>query len=449
MVSQKLQPLLDIAGKVRDGLRKTRPNDASAPEVVNADASAAPAAAVDLTSVPAGISLGRRPRAVRLNKTALYVALSAVFALGTVAFMTAPENKRKELDAPGVNTNPEKVQRSKWYADIPDYYVSPEKPKAPEPSILQSNGTGAMGAGNLGLPPPPPLTGANGGNAPNLLPAPHGGSTVADPRLSSAPMAVYTRRAAANGAGGADGGQGQGAASQVAQANIAMPQGTGAGAAQAGKPLEPLAQREVGQGVEQSNPYRVDAGWDIPAVLTSGISSDIPGRVTAQVAENVFDSRTGKHLLVPMGSRLIGTYNSGTISGQERLQVSWVMLTLPDGTQYDISGMDATDSAGYAGMTDRVNNHYGRLVTSAFLMSVFGVQSQMAAQNNVGADGKINAQGAIAAAMAQQTNATANQLLQRELRVAPTLEIRPGYRFNVLVARNLIVNKPFRQAAYR
>ncbi len=89
----------------------------------------------------------------------------------------------------------------------------------------------------------------------------------------------------------------------------------------------------------------------------------------AQVAQNVYDTPTGKHLFIPQGSRLVGSYSSDVAYGQARVLVAWQRIVFPDGKAMDIGAMPGADSAGYAGFNDQVNNHYVRLFGSAFLMS--------------------------------------------------------------------------------
>jgi type IV secretory pathway VirB10-like protein len=116
-------------------------------------------------------------------------------------------------------------------------------------------------------------------------------------------------------------------------------------------------------------PFELRAGFVVPATLISGINSDLPGQIMAQVAQHVYDTPTGKHLLIPQGSRLVGTYSSDVAYGQARVLVAWQRIVFPDGKAMDIGAMPGADSAGYAGFNDQVNNHYLRTFGSAFLMS--------------------------------------------------------------------------------
>src|SRR5690606_9560747 len=115
--------------------------------------------------------------------------------------------------------------------------------------------------------------------------------------------------------------------------------------------------------------FEIRAGGVIPGVMISGINSDLPGQIMGQVAEDVYDTATGKYLLIPQGTRLVGTYNSNIIYGQNAILIAWQRLVFPDGKALDISAMPSADSAGYAGFRDQTNNHYVRIFGSAILMS--------------------------------------------------------------------------------
>ncbi|MBP9806534.1 MAG: TrbI/VirB10 family protein, partial [Candidatus Accumulibacter sp.] len=117
------------------------------------------------------------------------------------------------------------------------------------------------------------------------------------------------------------------------------------------------------------SPFELRAGFVIPGTLISGINSELPGQIMAQVAQNVYDTPTGKHLLIPQGSRLVGRYSSDVAYGQARVLVAWQRIVFPDGKAIDIGAMPGADGVGYAGFTDQVNNHYLRLFGSALLMS--------------------------------------------------------------------------------
>ncbi|MDF7677055.1 TrbI/VirB10 family protein [Neisseriaceae bacterium ESL0693] len=197
------------------------------------------------------------------------------------------------------------------------------------------------------------------------------------------------------------------------------------------------------------SPYELRAGFVVPATLISGINSELPGQIMAQVSQNVFDTPTGKYLLIPQGSRLIGMYSSDVIYGQSRILIAWQRIVFPDGKALDIGSMPGGDSAGYAGLNDKVNNHYFRVFSSAFLMS--GVTAGIALsqdKNNNSSNNRPTASSALSEALGQQLGQVTAQMIAKNLNIAPTLEIRPGYRFNVIVTKDMTFSKPYRSFDY-
>ncbi|MGT2457750.1 TrbI/VirB10 family protein [Cupriavidus basilensis] len=188
----------------------------------------------------------------------------------------------------------------------------------------------------------------------------------------------------------------------------------------------------------QITPYEIKAGWVIPAVLIGGMNSDLPGQVIGQVRENVFDTRSGRFLLIPQGSRLVGRYDSYVAFGQKRALVAWTRLIFPDGSSYNLRGMPGADAAGFAGFADQVDNHYARIFGTAALMSVISAAAQLSQPNNSGnTNGNPNASQTAAGALGQQLGQTGMQMAQKNLNIQPTIEIRPGYRFNVMVTADM------------
>lgn len=198
------------------------------------------------------------------------------------------------------------------------------------------------------------------------------------------------------------------------------------------------------------SPYELRAGFVVPATLISGINSDLPGQIMAQVARNVFDTSTGKHLLIPQGARLVGSYSSDVAYGQARVLVAWQRIVFPDGKAMDIGAMPGADSAGYAGYKDQVNNHYLRLFGSAFLLSgvTAGVTYSQRNNQTSNANGTPSASSALSEALGQQLGQVTAQLIAKNMSIAPTLEIRPGYRFNVIVTKDMTFSKPYRSFDY-
>lgn len=196
------------------------------------------------------------------------------------------------------------------------------------------------------------------------------------------------------------------------------------------------------------SPFELRAGFVVPATLISGINSELPGQIMAQVSQNVYDTPTGKHLLIPQGSRLVGMYSSEVAYGQSRVLIAWQRIVFPDGKAMDIGSMPGGDSAGYAGFKDNVNNHYFRVFASAFLISgvTAGIAISQGGSNSV--NGRPTASSAMSEALGQQLGQVTAQMIAKNLNIAPTLVIRPGYRFNVIVTKDMTFSKPYRSFDY-
>jgi type IV secretion system protein TrbI len=182
-----------------------------------------------------------------------------------------------------------------------------------------------------------------------------------------------------------------------------------------------------------SSPYILQSGSVIPAALITGIRSDLPGQVTAQVTQNVYDSPTGRILLIPQGARLVGDYDSEIAAGQERVLLAWDRLILPGGRSIRLDRQPGTDARGMAGLADRTDHHWGSMLRAALVSTLLGVGAEL------GSDGD----DAIVRALRDGTQDTINQsgrrLVERQINIAPTLTIRPGFALRVLVTRDLIL----------
>ena len=190
-----------------------------------------------------------------------------------------------------------------------------------------------------------------------------------------------------------------------------------------------------GQLTAASGRYIVTAGSTIAAALITGLSSDLPGEVVAQVTEDVFDSTTGRIKLIPQGTRLIGSYDAHIGYGQSRALVVWTRLILPDGRSLDLDRLIGTDAAGQSGFADRVNHHAGKLIEAGVLSTLFGVGSNIATSggNNDGIAF------AIRDSAGQSIERAGDKLVEHQLDVQPTITIRPGARVRVLVSRDLVM----------
>lgn len=197
-------------------------------------------------------------------------------------------------------------------------------------------------------------------------------------------------------------------------------------------------------------PFELRAGFVVPATLISGINSDLPGQIMAQVAQPVYDTPTGRHLLIPQGARLIGAYSSEVAYGQARVLVAWQRIVFPDGKAMDIGAMPGADSAGYAGFNDQVNNHYVRTFASAFLMSAVTAGIALSQDRGGRTDHRDTqrAGDALSEALGQQLGQVTAQMIAKNLNISPTLAIRPGYRFNVIVTKDMTFSKPYQSFDY-
>ena len=184
---------------------------------------------------------------------------------------------------------------------------------------------------------------------------------------------------------------------------------------------------------DPASPYQVMAGTVIAASLITGINSDLPGRVIAQVTENVYDTVSGRYVLIPQGSRVIGTYDSVVAFGQERALVVWQRIVMPDGSSIVIENLPATDTAGYAGLEDEVNFHTWRLLKGIALSTLLGVSTELTFgddENNLVEVFRESAQ--------DSANQVGQRITERNLNIQPTITVRPGWPLRVIVHRDLV-----------
>ncbi|MEO3388907.1 IncP-type conjugal transfer protein TrbI [Mesorhizobium sp. CAU 1741] len=190
--------------------------------------------------------------------------------------------------------------------------------------------------------------------------------------------------------------------------------------------------------VPQMSRFELKRGSVIPATLVTGINSDLPGLVSAQVSQNVYDSATGRHLLIPQGSKLFGRYDSHVSFGQDRVLAVWTDIIFPNGSTLQIGAMAGTDAAGYGGFNDRVDNHYARTFGAAILVALIGAGTETMIPRDRSSFGTANgAEDAARRSFAETFGKMSEQTISRNLNVQPTLEIRPGYRFNVMVDQDI------------
>lgn len=187
-----------------------------------------------------------------------------------------------------------------------------------------------------------------------------------------------------------------------------------------------------------ASPYVLQAGAVIPAALLTGLRSDLPGQVAAQVTEDIYDSPTGTTLLIPQGARLVGQYDAQIAFGQSRALLVWNRLIMPNGRSIVLERQPGADPEGYAGLEDEVDNHWGLLFKAAILSTLLSVGSEAGTSDNENALVQAIRQGA-----SQSFNQTGAQIVGRSLNVQPTITIRPGFPVRVLVTHDLVL-EPYR-----
>jgi type IV secretion system protein VirB10 len=184
-------------------------------------------------------------------------------------------------------------------------------------------------------------------------------------------------------------------------------------------------------------PMELKAGSVIPGLLVTGINSDLPGTVVGQVSENVWDTATGRYLLIPQGTRILGVYDSRITQGQKRVSVVWNRLVYPDGSSLNIAGSPGTDIGGYSGIKGKVDNHYGQLLNAVLFSSVFATLADVAAGDTSDNDTK-SAKDVLLETTGVTIANVGARLAERALDIQPTIVIKPGSRFNVMVQQDVV-----------
>lgn len=216
---------------------------------------------------------------------------------------------------------------------------------------------------------------------------------------------------------------------------------------------------KINTSIENPTKFMLRTGAVIPGVLISGINSELPGTIIAQISQNVYDTPTGRYLLLPQGSRIVGSYAADVQYGQDRVFITWQRIIYPDGRALDIGSQPGTDGGGSSGFADKVNHHYIKTFGSAILMSavVGGVSySQNATQNNNGSvydrnynqnafNNNLNA--SLSQSLGNVFGNAIGRMIEKNLNIAPTVTIRPGFRFNILVIKDFPLT-PYKDFQY-
>src|SRR6185437_13666302 len=379
------------------------------------------------------------PVVKRFNKKAVGVLLAIAAGAAMLAFSHAFQNRMARKPAGAQITQPGATTTPAIFNDMPGSYGDPrahEQGDAPQ----------------LG----PPLPGEAGAFAPNIVAR---GSYVQQASLMSADQQDAVNRAIRARDGGFD----FGSASPVASVQSAGPYGGGrygAGADQGQDGMSvgtPMSARDDANRQDDKasylsqdrardtwdlkqpvvmprSPYTVFAGTVLPGVMITGINSDLPGQIEGQLSQNVYDSVTGRYLLLPQGTKILGTYDSRVTYGQSRVLVVWTRLIRPDGSSIDLEGMPGVDLSGYAGLTGKVDRHLVRLLSAVVLGSIIqaGADAGTSYANPSFAD--LARQG-----FGQGVNIATQQITRRDLNVQPTIIVAPGARFNVFSTKDIIL----------
>ncbi|GAO23951.1 TPA: TrbI/VirB10 family protein [Burkholderia contaminans] len=386
---------------------------------------------------PEAVALRAQPRAVtRLNRRMLAILTGglSVAVLGATIWALQPHRRSGGLTE---LYNVDRVSKSEGLDGLPSDYS--KLPKVPE--------LGPPLPGDLG----PAIVAAQ---QPTYSPPGHGpNDALRKEAEAAAASAVFFRSGQQGKAGGT-------APVQVAAAGPASamagfdPMAAGP-ASTAAQPTDP-AVAQNGQGQKEAflkggstetrnsgnlqmptSPYQVMAGTVIAAALVTGIKSDLPGDVIATVTEPVYDTATGRFLLIPQGSRIVGKYNSQVSFGQSRVQMVWNRIILPDTSSLTLDNLVGTDPAGYAGLEDEVDRHWGRLFAGAALTTLLGVGAELAAPENRQNGNRIVIAGRDSAQ--DSINQVGQELTRHNMNVQPTLTARPGLPVRIVVKTDLVL----------
>lgn len=399
---------------------------------------------------PEGVALRASPRAVtRLNRRTLVVSATvlAVAVAGASLWALQSKARRGQPDQTELY-NVDRIARADDLDQLPaDYSKLPVKP-APAPAasvpLLGPPLPGDWGAASVA---PLPAGNVNTGPSAENIDRQRQAEEVARSSVFFRTSSVPGKTDAATTA--------QVPTAPNASAGPFNPMGAGP-ASTAAQPSDPTAiqnrqdqkeaflakggdaaTRNTGSLQAPASPYTVMAGTVIPAALVTGINSDLPGQIIAEVTQPVYDTATGHYLLIPQGSRLIGRYDSQVAFGQRRVLLVWLRLILPDTSSIALDKLPGSDPAGYAGLEDGVDWHWGRILAGAALSMLLGVSSELAVSNQG------NANGNTVIALRDSAQDTANQVGQeitrRNLSIQPTLTVRPGFPLDVMVNKDLVL----------
>lgn len=388
-----------------------------------------PQAAVNLRSDP--------PKVMRLSRKAIGIAtaVATAFVGGALIYALRPEDQKKAEEL--YNTDSRNAADS--LANAPKDYGQVPKLGAPLPGDLGKPILDAQNKGSIAAMPP---VGTTPPQSPELA-----ALQRAEQERESARQRLEQEHDSARQARVFFGGGGSGGGS--APVTAALPFSADAPAPAPPTPAVPQQTDSRRAFLDRASdrrmtsldrlnapahPHILQAGSIIPAALITGIRSDLPGQITAQVTQNVYDSPTGRILLIPQGSRLIGDYDADVAFGQSRVLLAWNRLILPDGRSITLERQPGGDPRGFAGLQDRTDYHWGSVIKAALVSTVLGVGVELGSSD----DG--NLVRALRRGSQDSINNAGEQIVSRELNVRPILTIRPGFPVRVIVTRDLILS---------
>jgi type IV secretion system protein VirB10 len=376
---------------------------------------------------------GDPPRVTRLSRKALAVVglVTAAGIGGALIYALQPSPSKSSTELYATDNRP----TADSLAGAPKDYSQVPKLGPPLPGDL---GRPILSAQQQGVDVTPPPIGA-----PPPTPPAVNASQAARERAGQQRDAARTSKLFVGGQGAAPSDPVSSGASLplplVANApGPAAPATPGGETGQAGRrtflrPTEGGGTESVFRVTPPSSPYVVQAGSVIPAALITGIRSDLPGTITAQVTQNIYDSVAGRFLLIPQGSRLIGEYDSQVSFGQNRVLLVWDRLILPDGRSIQLDRLPGADAAGYSGLQDGIDQHWGGMLRAALISTLLSVGTEV---GNGDEDEMVRA---LRQGSSESVGRAGQDLVRRQMSVRPTLTIRPGFQLRVIVTRDIVL----------
>ena len=407
---------------------------------------------------PETVALRARPRSVvRLNRRMLAVGAGTLAAAVLGGTMWSLQAQKRERNPAAELYNVDRVARADGLDQLPKDYGGIAPTSKPAPPVLGAPLPGDLGPAIVKAQQPMEMRAAGSGidpvQAERLAEEEAARSSVFFRTSGNGVAAKRAAAATAEVAAGATAvdpsalASGQQSFNPLGAMAAAVPPPTDPTAAQNRQDQKEAfvakagdtATRNPGNLQLPASPYQVMAGTIIPAALVTGINSDLPGQVIANVTEAVHDTATGRYLLIPQGSRLIGRYDSQVAFGQRRVLLVWTRLILPDTSSVALDRLPGIDPAGYAGLEDGVDWHWDRILAGAALSTLLGVGAELAApQSRTGQDGNRTVI-AVREGAQDTVNQVGQEITKRNTSIQPTLTIRPGFPMRVMVNKDLIL----------